>query len=261
MAMTSGRSTKGECTAPVSNKMVYHPTTAVIERSTEPTGAPLPHLRVFPRAPRPTADREFSRDSIRVQALSDRLLRVEYAADRVFEDRASFTFPLRGAPGGDEISEVSMTYNDASFVLAVATPLVRVEVPTQKENFEDGMIVATALTGDKAVHRYVPTGAPTVGAGLLSGTCRTLDGIDGFMYRDGRTQESCGHIPLPSSVLSRGGVVFIDDSRRALFTDDGWFASRRFPDGSHSTAMCTSLCRTPLPKRGRQRPTAIISRR
>lgn len=51
-------------------------------------------------------------------------------------------------------------------------------------------------------------------------------------------------------MLARGGVVFIDDSRRGLFTDDGWFAQRRFPSGSDQYRDLYVLVSNPSPAEG-----------
>lgn len=158
-----------------SDWMKYNPLTAVVEQSAPPKGAPLPHLLEFPRAPRPDAARVFTQNGVRIQALNDRLIRIEYSRDRVFEDRASFTFPIRDVSDSDSLGPLTSEYDESSGVLSVATPLVKVEVATQKESFDPAMVTATALTGDKAVHPFLSDDAPTSGKFLLEGTCRTLD--------------------------------------------------------------------------------------
>eukprot|EP00171_Calliarthron_tuberculosum_P010177 IDg10177t1 len=210
----------------------YNPATAVIERSETPTGKPLPHLRDFPHIPSPQAERVFERGSVRVQALCDRILRVEFSADGKFEDRASFTFPLRGA-NEENTGAIEAQFNEESAVLSVSTPLCRVEVKTNAECFTGELVSAAARTGaDRSMHVYTPSDAVTSAKGLLPGTCRTLDGCDGYVHRSWSTHEASRVVDLQSSVLARTPVVFVDDSQRGLFTENGWFTCRRFPTGS-----------------------------
>lgn len=210
----------------------YDPATAVIKRTTPPTGAPLPYLRNFPRNTTPPPSRVFKKGSVRIQALCDRIIRIEFATDAHFENRASFTFPLRGAAASGA-AHVESNFDDMNAILSVMTPLVRVNVRTNAESFTDGIISAVACTGkDVSVYSYKPSDAVTSAEGLLPGTCRTLDNSDGFVRRSWNTHKKTRDVELNGSILARSPIVFIDDSRRALFTDEGWFAPRRYPNGS-----------------------------
>jgi Glycosyl hydrolases family 31 len=75
--------------------------------------------------------------------------------------------------------------------------------------------------------------------GDLGGTCRTLDEADGFARREWASHRRRRNVRLGNGLLSRrAGVVFVDDTARPVFTDDGWFEARQ---GSEEYVDCYAL--------------------
>lgn len=140
-------------------------------------------------------------EKYRFTVLESGLIRMEYAADGVFEDRASQSFFYRDLP-------------KCNFSCAIS---------------QEQLVLET----DQLVLRYIPN-APFAANSLsvqlkcspcstwnfgdayedLGGTARTLDAVHG-----GR--------PLGGGVCSRNGFAVIDDSQTMLLEEDGWFGIRR----------------------------------
>src|SRR4051794_1368329 len=174
-------------------------------RHADPQGSPLdPHLRL-PMSPLAHPDAMVRGDRWRITVLTDGLVRVEWADDGGFEDRAS-TFALhRDLPvprfdviEGEAVVEVvtdrlRLTYDRGPFTPAGLSVQMR-------EN----------VSNYRSVWRY---GEPVID---LGGTTRTLDDAD-------------GRVPLEPGILSRFGIASLDDSRSFLFEADGWVSPR--PDG------------------------------
>ncbi|HEY8317687.1 MAG TPA: TIM-barrel domain-containing protein [Amnibacterium sp.] len=141
-------------------------------------------------------------DRWRFSVLTDGLVRIEWAPDGVFEDRAS-TFALhRDLP----VPRFEVVESDA--VVEILTE--RLHLTYDRGPFTPaGLTVQArgALTSWHSLWRYGDT------AHDLGGTARTLDMAD-------------GRIPLEPGVIARGGVTALDDSTSFLFTDDGWVAPR-----------------------------------
>jgi alpha-glucosidase (family GH31 glycosyl hydrolase) len=163
-----------------------------------------PHLRLS-TSPLAHPEAVVQGDRWRITVLTAGLLRLEWAEDGVFEDRAS-TFALhRDLPvprfdvvDGAEVLEIvtdrlRLTYDRGPFTPAGLSIQVRGNV-----------------TNYRSVWRY---GEPLRN---LGGTARTLDDVD-------------GRAPLEPGVLSRVGIAALDDSRSFLFEEDGWVSPR---DGS-----------------------------
>ena len=142
----------------------------------------------------------------RFTVLTDRLIRMEYAPEGAFEDRASLTFVNRelSVPEFTSRSEgkgcvietkgLSLTYAGGGFTRDSLRVSSRAKAPA-----------AGAFDwryGDKD-------------AGNLYGTCRTLDGVDSWAR---------GVRKLEKGVLSRDGWAVVDDSKRHVFepTGDHW---------------------------------------
>lgn len=198
-------------------------------------GAPLPHLTSFARAggPPPAAATAHSRDRrVRATVLSPAIIRVEVLADGAvegggaasgdgggFEDRPSFCFAHRGAGVGDGGAEFELVGQRA---LRVRTERVEVDVDP-----EGGLRARLRVDGWAEAAWSGGTAGGASDGGDLGGTCRTLDEADGFARRDWATGRRRRDVRLGHGLFSRRcGVVFVDDSARPLFTDDGWFAPR-----------------------------------
>jgi alpha-glucosidase (family GH31 glycosyl hydrolase) len=166
-------------------------------------GNPLdPHLRLR-TSPLAHPEAVVRGDRWRITVLSAGLLRLEWADDGVFEDRAS-TFALhRDLPPVPEF-EVA----DGEAVLEIVTD--RLRLTYDRAPFGPAGL-SVQLRGNisnyRSVWRY---GEPVRD---LGGTARTLDDVD-------------GRIDLEPGVASRFGIAEIDDSRSFLFEEDGWVSPR-----------------------------------
>ncbi|KAF2253828.1 glycoside hydrolase family 31 protein [Trematosphaeria pertusa] len=139
-------------------------------------------------------------EKYRFTVLTDGLLRVEWAEDGRFEDRAS-TFAINR-----KLAVPDFYVWDRGDVLEIVTR--RFHVVYNKQKFSpEGFVIH--LKG--AVSAKWTYGQPVSN---LGGTTRTLDGVDG------RTN-------LGKGVLSREGSAVLDDTKTMLFESDGWIAPRR----------------------------------
>lgn len=232
----------------------YDPSKVLVDVDPEAaTGSPKDaiHLLSFPRGGRPPPGAtSFSLDRrVRVQVLSDWLVRVEYAHDeRLFEDRPTFCFVQRGLARGAETATVELL-GERGLIVRTARMVVVVDPATGDVGVRgNGAIVARLVRtcdslddgiqggtqGPGKVESEI--GVPFVGLdgeddGDLLGTCRTLDGADGYARRDWNTHVQRRVVRLGHGLLSRqGGITFIDDTSRPVFTEDGWFAERPSSD-------------------------------
>lgn len=135
----------------------------------------------------------------RFTVLTPQLIRMEWAADGKFEDRASLVFINRrlAAPGFDS------DFDGEWLVLRTNKLLLRYKRSSGRfspENLE----ISLTLNGRQVTWR---PGAPD--AGNLGGTIRTLDGVK-------------GDTPLEPGILSRDGWVLVDDTARPLLNNSDW---------------------------------------
>ncbi|MBM2620324.1 hypothetical protein JIG36_32905 [Actinoplanes sp. LDG1-06] len=140
-------------------------------------------------------------DRYRITVLTDGLVRLEYAEDGVFEDRASTFAVNRRLPvpefrvldGDHEIEVVTsrfrLTYDRGPFTTSGLS-----------------LAVGGGISTYHSVWRYGETPDD------LGGTARTLDNADGA-------------IPLEPGVVSRWGFAVVDDSRSFLFDGEGWVSA------------------------------------
>ncbi|MBQ4617519.1 MAG: DUF5110 domain-containing protein [Clostridia bacterium] len=136
----------------------------------------------------------------RFTVLTDRLLRLEYDARGVFEDRASQAVFYRDFPA----VEFTVTQQDGVLTLDTGALALtyRLGTPFSEETLSIALHTEPASTwhfGEEFED--------------LGGTVRTLDGVDGA-------------IPLGRGVCSRFGIAVIDDSRSMLLGEDGWVEVR-----------------------------------
>jgi len=146
-------------------------------------------------------------ENFRFTLLTEGLIRLEYAADGVFEDRASAFALFRDLP------VPPFRVIDGPHHLEIITDRVHLV-------YDRGPFTASGLSiqvrgnvsSYHSVWRYgeVPDD--------LGGTARTLDNAD-------------GPVPLEAGVTSRWGFALLDDSRTLVLTGDGWVAPR---DGSRT---------------------------
>ena len=156
----------------------------------------------IPLSPVAPAGSVLSGDRWRITVLTAGLLRMEWAEDGVFEDRAS-TFALhRDLPVPDH------RVVEGPDVLEILTD--RLHLTYDRRRPSPGGLLVTALGGVSGWHSSWRFGDPDAS---LGGTARTLDVAD-------------GRVPLGPGVVSRNGVAVLDDSASFLLTEDGWVASR-----------------------------------
>ena len=164
-----------------------------------------PLLRTDPLAP---AASVIAGDRWRVTVLTERLLRLEYAAGGDFEDRPTQVVLDRAFPTPD----FKLTRKGAGIL--VRTPALTLEYDGGP--FSTGGLVVTPTEGATyhQVWRFGEVHHETAMPLNLGGTARTLDAVD-------------GPCPLEPGLASTQGVAVLDDSRSLALDDDGWVAPHR----------------------------------
>lgn len=142
-------------------------------------------------------------EKYRFTLLTTRLIRIEYSEDGIFEDRATQSFFYRdfdqnahSVKRGEgiltiETRELLLTYVEESPLAADTLDIRLKQYPGRQWHF-----------GETAEQ--------------LKGTACTLDNTNGT-------------VPLEDGIISREGYALIDDSKRMVLTEDGWFDVR--PEG------------------------------
>lgn len=172
----------------------------------------------YAQNPKAADDAVVKSGNARFTVLTDRLIRMEWAEDGQFEDRASLAiinrnldvpaFKVRRDGGKTEIrtDAVTLTYSgNGKFTV-------------------DNLSVSFRMNGKNVI--WKPGMEPT---GNLKGTVRTLDGIDGRIDRDnlkifGRRKDTADALPLEDGLLSRDGWAIVDESSRHILekNDSDW---------------------------------------
>lgn len=166
-------------------------------------------------SPRAAREATVVSGNARFTVLTPQLIRMEWAEDGVFEDRATLGVVNRDLPV-------------PSYKVTRIRGGVRIKTSSLSLEYKGGkfgpvnLSVSFSLNGKKVVWR--PGMADD---GNLMGTTRTLDRYDGYYAQDpdGRLTRDV----FDKGVISRDGWVVVDESRRHVFTDDGWVAER--PEG------------------------------
>ena len=146
-------------------------------------------------------------ENARFTVLTDRLIRMEWAEDGVFEDRSSLAIVNRNLP------VPKFTVNEKGGVLTIRTDKLTL-------TYKGGRFAPENLMVKHVMGIWKPGMSP---AGNLKGTTRTLDGCMGFGQLSHREKE------LENGILSRDGWALVDESARHLFGADGWVETR--PEG------------------------------
>jgi alpha-glucosidase (family GH31 glycosyl hydrolase) len=211
----------------------YDPSSAAIQRNeAKATGVPLAHLTSFPRSGAVSRDRTVvvagNAADVRVQVLSDRLVRVEVVpTGKSFEDRPSFCFSQRGNESVIAPEFESRDHGDEDVVITTRALCVTVRTSSSSIPYIAATLHGDLLSSPCATPReFVFDPAAASVGGDLQGTCRTLDEADGYARRDWSTHARRRDVLLANGLLQRDGVSFVDDSDRPVFTDNGWFAPR-----------------------------------
>ena len=143
-------------------------------------------------------------DKYRFQVLNEGILRIEWAEDGIFEDRASTLAIHRDTP----IPDFQLLESDN--VLEIITS--RFHLTYDRKEFTPAGLTVKA-TGIRFEWGNVWRYGDAESQHNLGGTARTLDEVD-------------GRCPLEPGVLSKQGVTVLDDSESFLFEESGWVGSR-----------------------------------
>lgn len=148
-------------------------------------------------------------EKYRITLLTEGLVRLEYAEDGIFEDRATkfaffrdfpkSSFRVVRTPDGIEIhtSRIHLTYNEGTFT-----------------SFGLSIQVKGNLSAYHSIWRYGEERSMLFNFPDIKGTARTLDMAD-------------GEIPLEDGVISANGYSLIDDSESQIILEDGWIEPRK----------------------------------
>lgn len=153
----------------------------------------------------------------RFTVLTSRMIRMEWAEDGIFEDRASFGVVNRNLPVPE------YTVRKGGRTLTLKTEDVTLVYKGQDKFNAENLSVTFTMNGEKC--RWMP-GMPS--DGNLLGTMRTVDGLLNAQVLNKHGE------PYDPGVISRDGWVVIDESDRHLFEkSEGswthWVATR--PEG------------------------------
>jgi len=162
---------------------------------------PLPPVPSF----KPLANKKavVTAPNVRFTVLMNRIIRIEYSKDNVFEDRPSQVFWYREQPAPkfkkritDKVIEIETEYLHLVYKIARTGFIPRNLSITLKQNN------VTWRYGDSARK-----------AGNLMGTARTLDGV-------------AGRTKLEEGLVSKKGWSVVDDSKTLVFDERGWLVTR-----------------------------------
>jgi alpha-glucosidase (family GH31 glycosyl hydrolase) len=162
---------------------------------------PLPPVPAFKPVVNPKAI--VSAPNVRFTVLTDRIIRIEFSNDNIFENRPSQVFWYREQPV-------------PRFKKSITSKVVEVETDYLHLVYEVGHSGFTSrnlsikLKHNGLIWRY---GDSARGAGNLKGTARTLDGV-------------AGRTKLEDGLISTAGWSVVDDSKTLVFDETGWLVPR-----------------------------------
>ena len=163
----------------------------------------------------------FSAPNVRISLLTPRLVRFEWSADGLFEDRETLAVLNR------DLGKVEAKVRRKGDRLTIETAALKIELVADGEKLtRKNLAVTFTLNGGKVVWNPELEDSEN-----LLGTCRTLDCCDGSLFIanwDDRTDGS-HEVRLCKGFLSRAGWSVIDDSRNVVLDKvDGrkWAAPR-----------------------------------
>ena len=143
----------------------------------------------------------------RFTVLTDRLIRMEWSADGVFEDRATKMVLCR------EFPVPAFTVKETEDSLELITDCLHLYYDKQRFS-QGGLSVGIhGMIKHKCAkwHFHMPDIIIHNARINLHGTCSTLDSIDGA-------------IELPDGLLDRHGFTAVEDQNTSVLTEDGWYA-------------------------------------
>ena len=138
--------------------------------------------------------------SARFTVLTPQLVRMEWAADKVFEDRPSLVFLNRRLP----VPAFTTRRERGWTVIDTGKLVVRYRPQGAGEFTAQDLSIDLTVAGTSVTWR-----PGTADTGNLRGTTQTLDGVQGATS-------------LEPGLVSRDGWVLVDDTTRALFDDSDW---------------------------------------
>ena len=144
-------------------------------------------------------------ENVRFTVLTERLVRLEYSPNSIFEDRPSQAFWVR------RISVPEFESRQVQGRIEIETSSLLLEYDAGIGFTADSLRITlkesgvTWCYGDEDPFN-------------LNGTARTLDNVDGALT-------------LEEGLLSRSGWVVYDDTPRLIFNEDGWLEPRQAAEG------------------------------
>ena len=150
----------------------------------------------------------------RFTLITDRLIRIEHDEEGIFEDRASQQFFYRD----QEVPKYTRSFDDDN-VMHIETEYIKLSYRMGAE-FTPETLKIRLKSEPFSVWHYGEDPEQ------LLGTAKTLDGIDGEGVSTA-VSGLFGELHLQKGVVSRSGIVVIDDSDSMLLGEDGWIELRR----------------------------------
>ena len=157
--------------------------------------------------PRPDPRSVVIHRQARFTILTPHTIRLEWAADSIFEDRASLVAVNRSLPPPAFTKTISGT------TLTISTGVITLTYRDDGRPF-DSLNTRIVFSAGSMRGAWVPDQLDT--ANLL-GTTRTLDGADGDLI-----PRDSSRVVLEPGLLSRSGWTLIDDSARPLLDASPW---------------------------------------
>ena len=139
----------------------------------------------------------------RFTVLTPQMIRMEWAEDGKFEDRASLTFVNR------KLDVPAFKVRETRSKLTITTSNVTLTYVKGAKFSADNLKAEILVAGNKVVWHYGDKDTQN-----LMGTTRTLDGYYGLNHPKNRKNKLS---PMETGLLSRGGWTVVDDSQRHLF--------------------------------------------
>ncbi|KAF2668425.1 putative alpha-xylosidase [Microthyrium microscopicum] len=169
----------------------------------------------FPSEPVANDESTIVGPEYRFTIIDDKVLRYEWAADGVFEDRAS-TFAINR-----KFAKPEFRVEEKKNQLDIITPAFHLTYDKQRFS-PNGLAVAFS---SKQTERGVEWRYGNVAEDNLGGTARTVDDID-------------GRCDLGTGIISKAGYSVLDDSSSMLFDGNGFVTTRRPGDRIDGYLFC-----------------------
>ncbi|MEN6385833.1 MAG: TIM-barrel domain-containing protein [Phycisphaerales bacterium] len=147
------------------------------------------------------------RDDIRITVLTSGCLRLEWAEDKKFEDRASLTFINRKT----ETPNFSVEEKNGFLEVVTDKLLLRYKLGTGKFT-KNNLTIDVNTAGIKTKWHF-----GDIDDKNLLGTARTLDQFNGSWNMSENKE-----IELCTGLISRNGWTFVDDSNNPVFDNSEW---------------------------------------